>query len=84
MALQIVAVRKDKDGDITHLKGISWQDTIEGVMNDIEARRYDYYVRVSGQDAAVYVVPATQDRKRHLRTRADTSTRNNLDELPRF
>lgn len=84
MALQVIAVKKDRDGDITHLKGNSWEDTIEGVIADIEAGRYAYYVRVGMQDAAVQVVPATIFRKKHLRTTADTTTRNNLDYLPTF
>lgn len=84
MALQIVAVRRDKDGDITRLKGLGWEDSIEGVISDIESGRYSYYVRVGYEDATVLVVPATIYRKKHLRTTADTSTRNNLDELPLF
>ncbi|ALX65672.1 DUF3892 domain-containing protein [Microbacterium sp. XT11] len=84
MALQILAVRKDDDGDITRLKGVSWEDSIEGVISDIENGRYKYYVDVDGREADVYVVPATPYRKKHLRTTADTTTRNNLDELPPF
>ncbi len=84
MALEITHVRKDRDGDITHLKGDSWSDTIEGVISDIENGRYSYYVRVNGQQATVRVVPATSYRKKHLKTDADTTTRNNLDYLPTF
>ena len=84
MALQILAVHKDDDGDVVRLKGSSWEDSVEGVIADIEAKRYEYFVQVDGAKAAVYVVAATASRKKHLRTTADTSTRNNLDELPRF
>jgi hypothetical protein len=84
MALQIIAVRKDSDGDITHLKGVNWSDTIEGVIADIEGGKFAYFVQVNGTEASVYVVPATAYRKKHLKTTADTTTRNNLDELPPF
>jgi hypothetical protein len=84
MALQITAVRKDRDGDIIALQGAGWTDTLEGVIRDIETGKYSYYVKVGLQEASVYVVPATVYRKKHLKTTADTTTRNNLDELPPF
>lgn len=82
--MQITHVRKDKDGDITDLKGSGWTDTIAGVISDIERGSYNYFVNVSGQAASVVVVPATSYRKKHLKTTADTTTRNNLDYLPPF
>lgn len=84
MTLQIVAVRKDHDGNITHVRGTGWEATIERVIGDIEAGRYRYIVRVGGQTADVFVAPATRYWKQHLRTTADTTTRNTLDVLPQF
>lgn len=81
MALQITGVTKDSQGDITHLCGSGWRDTIEGVIRDIERGTYQYFVQVGSQIADVYVVPATVYVKKHLRTTADTTTRNNLDYL---
>lgn len=84
MTLQIVAIRKDHDDNITHLKGADWEATTERVMGDIEAGRYRYIVRVGGQAADVFVAHATPHWDKHLRTTADTTTRNNLDALPLF
>jgi len=81
MALQITGVTKDRQGDITGLCGLTWSDTIEGVIRDIERGTYQYYVQVGEQRADVYVAPATAYAKKHLRTTADTTTRNNLDYL---
>lgn len=84
MTREILAVRKDGDGDITHLRGVRWEETAARVMSDIDAGRYRYIVRVGTQLADVFVAPATPHWKRHLRTTADTTTRNNLDALPPF
>lgn len=84
MTLQIVAVRKDQENNITHLKGASWENTIERVIGDIEAGRYRYIVRVGEQTADVFVAPATQYWETHLRTTADTTSTSRLDALPRF
>ncbi|MDQ1174182.1 hypothetical protein QE430_002489 [Microbacterium testaceum] len=81
MALQITGVTKDYQGDITRLCGPNWNDSIEGVIDDIERGRYQYFVEVNGYRADVVVVPATVWVKKHLRTTADTTTRNNLDYL---
>ncbi|KJL31052.1 DUF3892 domain-containing protein [Microbacterium oxydans] len=84
MTLQVMAVRKDHDGNITHLRGAGWEATIERVIGDIDAGRYRYIVLVGGQAADVFVAPATTYWKQHLRTTADTTTRNTLDALPLF
>jgi hypothetical protein len=84
LSLQITHVRKASDGDIARLKGSGWEDLIAGVISDIELNRYSYTVNVGGVSADVQVVPATIYRKKHLRTTADTTTRNNLDLLPSF
>ncbi|MEV4669532.1 DUF3892 domain-containing protein [Microbacterium sp. LWO12-1.2] len=84
MTRQILAVRKDSDGNITHLKGAAWESAIERVIGDIEAGRYRYTVRVGGHDADVFVPPDTPHWKKRLRTIADTTSKNILDALPPF
>lgn len=82
MALQITGTTKDRQGDITDLCGFGWNKTIFTVMREIETGTNRYFVNIGGQIADVYVVPATAYAKKHLRTTADTTVRNNLDYLP--
>lgn len=84
MTLEILAVRKDDHGDITHLRGERWDATAERVIADIEAGRYRYIVRVGTVVADVFVAPTTAHWRKHLRTTADSTTRNNLESLPVF
>jgi hypothetical protein len=84
LSLQITHVRKNNDGDIARLKGSGWEDSVAGVISDIELKKFSYTVTVGGVSADVQVVPATVYRKKHLRTTADSATRNNLDLLPAF
>ena len=84
MALEVKGTDKDRYGVITHLCGGAggWRDTVEGVIKDINTGTYAYVVNVGGYNADVYVVPATAAHKAYLKTTADTTIRNNLDNLP--
>ena len=75
---------KDADGDITALcnPGMFWSPRSKAdAIRDIEGRICRYHVLVGGQRAEVIVVTAPNGTK-HLRTTADSTTRNNLDDLP--
>lgn len=82
MVLQITGVRKDTDDEIIGLCGAGWSDTADVVIRNIESGSLNYYVMVDGSRADVKVVPATLYQRTHLRTTADTTTKNNLDYLP--
>jgi hypothetical protein len=74
-------VRKDRDGDITNagVKGQSdW--TVTQIVSSIESRTNTFYVNCP-QRADVFVVQTPAGRK-FLKTTADTTTKNNLDNLP--
>ncbi len=81
MALQITGVTKDESSEIVGVCGPGWKDTAAGVIADIQANRYQYWVSVSGYKADVVVVPASGYHRAYLKTTADTSTVNNLDSL---
>lgn len=74
---------KDKDGDITSLcnRGEDWSPRAKILaIGDIEARTHTYYVREES-DRADVVVYTGDDGKKHLKTVADRSSKNNLDNL---
>jgi hypothetical protein len=74
-------VRKNTDGDITDVgvKG-SWERTVSVVVSSIENHIDTFFVDVP-QRADVYVAQTPAGRK-FLKTTADTTTKNNLDNLP--
>jgi hypothetical protein len=74
-------VRKDRDGDITNagVKG-QWDWTVTQIVSSIESRTNTFYVNCP-QRADVFVVQTPAGRK-FLKTTADTTTKNNLDNLP--
>lgn len=74
-------VRKNADGDITDVgvKG-SWERTVAVVVSSIENRVDTFFVNVP-QRADVYVAQTPSGHK-FLKTTADTTTVNNLDNLP--
>lgn len=78
---QIKNVRKDRDGDITHVgvKG-QWEWPVASVIASIESGTNTFYVNCP-QRADVLVVN-TVGGKKFLKTTADTTTKNNLDSLP--
>jgi hypothetical protein len=78
---QIRNVRKDRSGDITHV-GVwgQWDWSVAQVVASIESRTNTFYVNCP-QRADVYVAQTSAGRK-FLKTTADTTTKNNLDNLP--
>lgn len=78
---QISNVRKDRQGDITDVgvKG-RWAWPVAQVVASIESRSNTFYV-MCPQRAEVVVAKTPAGRK-YLKTTADTTTRNNLDNLP--
>lgn len=79
MALRVDGATKNRAGEILSLCGDGWSKPVVEVIQDIERGRQSYYVLVAGARAQVYVAGTS---RRFLKTRADTTTRNNLDALP--
>lgn len=80
---RIKNVEKDRDGDITHV-GVSgdWKWTVAPVVTSIESGTNTFYV-MCPQRADV-IVSSTHGGRKFLKTTADTTTKNNLDNLPSF
>lgn len=71
---------KDGDGDITSLcnPGEAWSPRSSAqAIDDINSGDHTYHVNEDGQKAKIYV---TADG--HLQTQGDSTTANNLDNLP--
>lgn len=80
---RVTATGKDADGDITKLcnGGESWSPRAKAdAVRDIETKAHSYYVDRAGHRTEVHVVE--RGGKKYLRTDADSSSRNNLDNLP--
>lgn len=81
---RVTATGKDKDGDITKLcnSGQIWSPRRKAdAIGDIENKIHTYYVRDSkGNRADIRVV--NNGGNKYLRTVSDTSSANNLDNLP--
>jgi Protein of unknown function (DUF3892) len=74
---------KDKDGDITRLcnAGQSWSPRSKAdAIDDIEDDRHSYYTQEESYRSEVRVVDGANGK--YLRTDADSTSRNNLDNLP--
>lgn len=77
----VTHVRKDRYGDITDIgvKG-RWERSVPVAIKDIESGLNSYFV-LCPLRANIY--PATSyTGTKYLKTTADSTTRNNLDELP--
>jgi hypothetical protein len=75
---------KDSDGDITKLcnAGESWSPRSKAdAIRDIEQRLHTYYVPWKSGRTEIRVVNDPVKGK-YLRTDRDSTSRNNLDELP--
>jgi hypothetical protein len=73
---------KDRDGDITALcnDGQWWSPRSKtDAIRDIEGASYRYYVQE--QTPRTYVQVVTVGGMKHLRTTADRTSKNNLDNL---
>ena len=81
---QVTATGKDKDGDITKLcnPGETWSPrSKDEAIDDIEKGRHSYFVRTrSAGRTNIEVVNGPNGK--YLRTHGDSTTGNNLDELP--
>ncbi|MBS9405480.1 DUF3892 domain-containing protein [Halomonas sp. TRM85114] len=80
---RVTATGKDRDGDITKLCNSteSWPTRSKAdAVRDIDGKTHSYYVDRAGHRTDVHVV--TVDGNKHLRTTADKSSQNNLDNLP--
>lgn len=80
---QVTASGKDKDGDITALcnKAASWSPRKKAdAIKDIEDKVHIYYVGTGPRRTVVRVVKGQSGK--YLRSTADGSTHNNLDDLP--
>jgi hypothetical protein len=74
---------KDKNGNITALcnSGEVWSPRQKAdAIRDIEGGAFVYYVEEQSPRTNVRVV--TEGATKYLRTTADTSSKNNLDNLP--
>lgn len=83
MKRQVTKSRKDKDGDITALCGPGdWSPRSKAnVISDIDGNTHSYYVDAAGYETTVQVVKSSNGTK-YLRTTADRTSKNNLDNLP--
>jgi len=76
----VTATGKDSDGDVTKLCG-SWGMVSKAqAIQDIENGDHTYYVETGYPRAHIRVVHGTIGR--YLRTDADRSSANNLENLP--
>jgi hypothetical protein len=83
-ARQVKATGKDSDGDITSLcnSGETWSPRSKaGAIADIDGGVHTYHVGSGASKTEIEVVNDPVKGK-YLRTVADGSTGNNLDELP--
>lgn len=82
MSRRITHVRKDSDGDITHIKG-SWGQASSSVVIAHIENGEEYYTQEVSPKTDVHV-SKTPGGKKYLRTDADGAVANNLDNLPSF
>lgn len=75
-------VRKDKDGDITNVKTIHHQFTLNQVIQKIEVLKDYFWVRDKDKDIPVKVI--NRQGRKYIRTLKDNRETNNLDSLPEF
>lgn len=80
---EVYSTGKDQDGDITKLckPGEIWSPRFKkDAIQDIESGLHQYYVRWPEKRTAIRVVKGPTGK--YLRTDRDSTTRNNLDDLP--
>ncbi len=79
----VTKTRKDNNGDITALcnPGDYWSPRSKNdAINDIESGTHTYYVPWVGGRTEIRVVNGPNGK--YLRTDRDSTSRNNLDDLP--
>lgn len=74
--------RKNSDGDITHIANPSSWGTVSkaDAIKHIDGNDYRYFVNEAGYESDVHVY--TQNGVKHIKTYADATSKNNLDNLP--
>ena len=78
---RVTETGKDSESDITKLCG-PWGSRSKALaISDIESGSHTYYVNEAGYRSDVHVYTGTGGKK-HLRTYADDTSKNNLDNLP--
>ena len=80
---EVTRTGKDRDGDITALcnPGRSWSPRSKrDAIHDIESGIHGYYVPWSSGRTEIHVVNGQTGK--YLRTDRDSTSRNNLDDLP--
>lgn len=80
---RVTKTRKDKDGDITALCNPEewWSPRKKAdAISDIEGGTHSYYVLQDGKRTDIHVVKGANGK--YLRTDPDTTSHNNLDDLP--
>ena len=83
---QVTKTGKDSDGDITKLcnPGVNWSPRKKAdAIRDIDNKDHRYFVRWSGGlglETDIHVVNGPSGK--YLRTDRDSTSKNNLDDLP--
>lgn len=81
---RIQRTKKDSDGDIlkvgNYLNEYWSPRTVSDVVYDIEHNIHTYYVNEAGYRSDVHVVKGIN--KKYIKTHADNTSKNNLDNLP--
>ena len=84
MERRIYYKKSDKNGDITHIYGNYWGPvTVQEAVYQIEHNLYQYYVDEDGYRSNVYVEQTPLGHK-FIKTYADKTSKNNLDNLPEY
>ena len=77
---QVTRTGKNTDGDITALCGGWGRSSSADAIRDIDNGTHTYYVQQPGTARSNVIV--VDDTPRYLRTTPDSSSQNNLDNLP--
>lgn len=76
---------RDAQGDVLRIgnsRDGNWAETRDRAVQDIRQGLHSYYVDEAGHRADVRAVPNASGWGYHLRTDADATSKNNLDNLP--
>lgn len=85
MALQVTCINKrgghyNPHERISHIGGVGWKHTEDQAIRNIESGAQSYYVSKGGR--SVWVVVATHNYRKYLKTTDDGYEPNNLLALP--
>jgi hypothetical protein len=89
---RITCINKpDRNSPVEHIThvggygGTQWKLSVEEVMRRIESKgtdHEDFYVHTGNAEADVIVIQATANKRKHIRTVADSTKVDNLLSLP--